>query len=335
MTILLENQCRDMNGHLVQGVCADGREAASWVDRLNEEAGEERFGFCIDTGACSLCGQDMQEFALSLGKRTKAVILRECDGHTECSRLPFTCAAGGQALTDWLGLIRGLRETGFDGRLILDFSDTAGAFSPILRPGLVKLARSYMYHVGQYLPDWHPWESYQNFFAGDARTNGCREIFAIELPWLVTCFGAIKTLSAVGRKNTSLQVKYRDTYQVQICHENGAMGMLAVDVVSRRPVRKFEVYSEDLYLTWDGTPDSIQEYDIQKKSGRPVEMKSGEHREGYAAFITEDAYRKEIDAFLSAVHNRQKDFRWDFERDQAILHVIDEIEGQNEKAKTE
>ena len=194
---------------------------------------------------------------------------------------------------------------------------------------------SYMYHVGQYLPDWHPWESYQNFFAGDARTNGCREIFAIELPWLVTCFGAIKTLSAVGRKNTSLQVKYRDTYQVQICHENGAMGMLAVDVVSRRPVRKFEVYSEDLYLTWDGTPDSIQEYDIQKKSGRPVEMKSGEHREGSAAFITEDAYRKEIDAFLSAVHNRQKDFRWDFERDQAILHVIDEIEGQNEKAKTE
>lgn len=148
VTILLENQCRDMNGHLVQGVCADGREAASWVDRLNEEAGEERFGFCIDTGACSLCGQDMQEFALSLGKRAKAVILRECDGHTECSRLPFTCAAGGQSLTDWLGLIRGLRETGFDGRLILDFSDTAGAFSPILRPGLVKLARSTVEYFG-------------------------------------------------------------------------------------------------------------------------------------------------------------------------------------------
>ena len=23
---------------------------------------------------------------------------------------------------------------------------------------------SYNYHVGQYLPDWHPWENYKNFF---------------------------------------------------------------------------------------------------------------------------------------------------------------------------
>jgi sugar phosphate isomerase/epimerase len=148
VTILLENQCRDRNGHLVRGVCADGREAARWVDRLNEEAGEERFGFCMDIGACSLCGQDMREFALLLGDRIRAVILRECDGHTECSRLPFTCAVGGQSQTDWLGLIRGLRETGFDGQLILDFSDTAGAFSPILRPGLMKLARSTAEYFG-------------------------------------------------------------------------------------------------------------------------------------------------------------------------------------------
>ena len=23
---------------------------------------------------------------------------------------------------------------------------------------------NYIYHVGQYLPDWHPWESYNNYF---------------------------------------------------------------------------------------------------------------------------------------------------------------------------
>ncbi len=140
--ILLENQCRDVNGHLVRGVCADERVAAAWVDRLNEEAGEERFGFCMDIGACSLCGQDMREFALVLGDRIKAVILRDCDGHREGAMLPFTCTAGGRFQTDWLGCIRGLREIGFDGQLILNFSDTAGAFSPILRPGLMRLAKS-------------------------------------------------------------------------------------------------------------------------------------------------------------------------------------------------
>lgn len=140
--ILLENQCRDINGHLVRGICSEGREAAEWVDALNKETGEERFGFCMDVGACNLCGQNMYDFVLSLGKRIRVVILRDCDGAGENSLLPFTCAGQGQSRTDWLNLIRGLREIGFDGELIIDFRDTAASFSPILRPELVRMAKS-------------------------------------------------------------------------------------------------------------------------------------------------------------------------------------------------
>ncbi|NLG02617.1 MAG: Gfo/Idh/MocA family oxidoreductase, partial [Clostridia bacterium] len=43
----------------------------------------------------------------------------------------------------------------------------------------------YIYHVGQYLPDWHPWENINDFFVSDKRTNGCRELMAIELPWML------------------------------------------------------------------------------------------------------------------------------------------------------
>ena len=42
---------------------------------------------------------------------------------------------------------------------------------------------NYIYHIGQYLPDWHPWENYKNFFVGDRRTGGVREIFGIDLPF--------------------------------------------------------------------------------------------------------------------------------------------------------
>ena len=55
----------------------------------------------------------------------------------------------------------------------------------------------YIYHIGQYLPDWHPWENYKNFFVGNARTGGVREIFGIDLPWLLDAFGA--GLPAPGR----------------------------------------------------------------------------------------------------------------------------------------
>lgn len=56
---------------------------------------------------------------------------------------------------------------------------------------------NYVYHVGQYLPDWHPWESYKDFFVGDKRTNGCREIMAIDLPWIESAFGKIVDFSVV------------------------------------------------------------------------------------------------------------------------------------------
>lgn len=142
VTILLENQCRDINGHLVRGICSDPEEASVWIDRLNEEVGEERFGFCMDAGACSLCGQDMQDFAVSLGNRIKAVLLRDCDGHNETSMLPFASVSHGQPKTDWLGLIRGLREICYDGALIMDFSSTTAAFSQLLRPQLLQLAKA-------------------------------------------------------------------------------------------------------------------------------------------------------------------------------------------------
>jgi len=136
--ILLKNQFSEVGGHLVRGICAEARTAAEWVDGLNREAGQEIFGFCVDTGVCNLCGNDMQAYITGLGQRVKAVILRECDGHSNASMLPFTDSSAG---TDWLGVIRGLRDIDFDGELIVNFSGTVGAFSMLLRPPLYRLAK--------------------------------------------------------------------------------------------------------------------------------------------------------------------------------------------------
>lgn len=145
--ILLENQARDVHGHLARGVCSDEQEAARWVDALNDACGEERFGFCLDAGTASLCGQNMYEFVKTMGRRLKIVVLRDINGMEETALLPFTGVGRGQSKTDWLSLIRGLRETRFDGKLTLFLEDTASAFSPLLRPQLLALAKS----VGEYI----------------------------------------------------------------------------------------------------------------------------------------------------------------------------------------
>ena len=147
--MLLQNHCKDVDGHAVRGICSSPQEAVAWVDELNQEAAEllqeeqvEMFGFCLNVGVCNLCGVNMYEYIKQVDKRLKAVILNDNDGHVGASLLPFTSAVGGQSQTDWLSLIRGLRETGFDGELLINFGDTVGAMSPILRPKLMALAKS-------------------------------------------------------------------------------------------------------------------------------------------------------------------------------------------------
>ncbi|MBQ7479833.1 MAG: hypothetical protein IJT01_13215 [Selenomonadaceae bacterium] len=141
MTILLENRYRIHNGSFVRGLCSQPREAARWVDELNDAAGFGCFGFHMDVGVCSLLGQNMHDFAAVLGPRIKAVTLRDCDGTGDTAMLPFTAVSRGRPRTDWLNLVRGLREIAFDGMLILNLAGTAAAMSPLLKPDLLKFAR--------------------------------------------------------------------------------------------------------------------------------------------------------------------------------------------------
>ena len=184
----------------------------------------------------------------------------------------------------------------------------------------------YRYHVGQYLPDWHPWESYKNFFVGDKRTNGCREIFGIELPWLVSAFGEIERVDAVKTAQTGLGLDYPDSYLATVRHAGGTIGQLAVNVVSRKAVRDLEVVGEQLYLRWGGTPDSLSYYDFESKADVPVNTyETVEHDDRYSANIVENAYVDELAAFFNVLDGKQARHH-SFEEDKRLLAVIDGIE---------
>lgn len=185
---------------------------------------------------------------------------------------------------------------------------------------------NYTYHVGQYLPDWHPWECYKDFFAGSARTNGCREIFAIELPWLVDTFGEITDISVAKSKNSTLDINYNDNYLLLVQHSGGHKGTLAVDVLSRKAVRNLEVFGERLYLHWDGSPSGLFLYDFENKEDVNINLYDRIDRlDNYSSFVVENAYTNEIDSFFSAVKEGKKPL-YSFERDKTILDIIDRIE---------
>ena len=142
--ILLENQCKNLHGHLVRGICANPTEALNWIHELNRECEEERFGFCMNVG---ICGQNTYDVAVTLKEHVKSVIINDGNGQEMLSMLPFTSVSNKLPQTDWMNLIRGLRQIAFNDQLVLDFSDTAAVFSPLIKPELLRMAKA----IGDYI----------------------------------------------------------------------------------------------------------------------------------------------------------------------------------------
>lgn len=187
---------------------------------------------------------------------------------------------------------------------------------------------NYNYHVGQYLPDWHPWESYKQYFVNNKRTNGCREIMAIEFPWIVSCFGNVTGMHVIKDKMTELDIDYNDNYLIMLEHETGTRGVITVDVVSRKAIRRLEIFSEEIHIFWDGTPQSLTEYNLEKKIMENIAVyNTVEHNALYSENIIEDAYQEELNAFLQMIRQNDRSLvRYSFSKDEQILQLIDKTE---------
>ena len=163
-------------------------------------------------------------------------------------------------------------------------------------------------------------------YRGDKRTGGVREIFGIDLPWLVDCFGEVTGVHAEKDKISQLEVDYPDSYFVTLRHADGTKGILAADVVSPKAVRNFECFGEGLHLFWEGNPKALYDFDHASGEKRSVNTyASFEHDSRYSDNIVENAYVDELTNFFAVLQGKQQP-RWSFEKDRQVIDLIEKIE---------
>ncbi|MGB3161833.1 MAG: Gfo/Idh/MocA family oxidoreductase [Carnobacterium sp.] len=186
---------------------------------------------------------------------------------------------------------------------------------------------TYRYHVGQYLPDWHPWESYKDFFVANKKTNGCREIFAIELPWISKVFGEIKSFELQKQKISKLDIDYPDNYALIVKHESGIIGTLNVNILSRVAKRDLDIIGEKTQISWDGSPDGLYQWDEDTKKMVKKDLYTGYiDNKNYSNTIIEDAYLEEIKEYVALLKGETKITVYSFEKDKAIIELINQFE---------
>ena len=155
------------------------------------------------------------------------------------------------------------------------------------------------YHSGQYLPDWHPWESIKTFYAGRRETGGCREIVPFELVWLTWILGEIREVMCLKGQVGDLGVDIDDVYQVLMRFGSGTLGHLLVDVLARRPTRVCRFVGAHGVIEWDYMAGKVWLFEAGSENASIFQEPAGITRQGYHA--KEDMYIQEMAAFLGAI----------------------------------
>lgn len=139
----------------------------------------------------------------------------------------------------------------------------------ILSAGTIGKVLSARLHISSYLPDWHPWEDYRDFYMAKKAEGGgalLDESHGIDLlRWL---FGEISEVSAFVCNVSDLEITSDDLSVLQLRFVAGPVVQAHFDLLGRSPRIGLEVIGSTGTLLWDRIDPKISIFDAIAKEWR-------------------------------------------------------------------
>lgn len=126
--VCVENLYQSVGGRITEGTCADPQDAIYYVDTLNQLAGEELFGCCLDTGHMELTHREPADYIRQVGKRLKILHIHENDAVGDLHQMLYTFGSKPEDGVDWDDFRKALDEIGFDGTLSFETFPCVSSF---------------------------------------------------------------------------------------------------------------------------------------------------------------------------------------------------------------
>ncbi len=155
---------------------------------------------------------------------------------------------------------------------------------------------TYQMAFGNYLPNWHPWEAYQDFY-DETQIMG---VIAQELGTLYALLGSrVKALYAQSGHSGALEIEGPDNLQILARTAAGTAVTLQLDLLQDRQVYAYRIVSARGVIEVKLLPEArVRRY--LNATGQSDEMRPP------AGYTFERAYIDEFGVFLDALESRQE-----------------------------
>jgi predicted dehydrogenase len=182
-----------------------------------------------------------------------------------------------------------LALVGFD----LRFDPGVCKVKALLEEGRIGRVVAIQAQVGQYLPDWRPWEDYRTGMSARIDRGGGVILDLIhELDYVSWLIGSVSHVACFTDKVSSLEIETEDIAAILLRFKDGAIGTVHLDYIQRIPSRTCRIIGEAGTIFWDYYANKVCWYEANKDVWKEFE---------YSNFQRNDRFLAEMQYLLACV----------------------------------
>lgn len=162
----------------------------------------------------------------------------------------------------------------------------------LLREGVVGRVMSVRAECGQYLPDWHPWEDYKEWYmSSEDQGGGALLDLSHEIDYLRWFFGEVTHAAGTVVRVSDLDITSDDLSELILEFESGIVASVHLDLLQRVYRRTCLIIGSEGTLEWSHERSSVRCYRADRREWE--ELTCSEEKNSY--------FQRELRNFLECV----------------------------------
>lgn len=152
--------------------------------------------------------------------------------------------------------------------------------------------------IGQYLPEWHPWEDYRKSYSAQKALGGGIVLDAVhELDYIRWFLGEVREVFCLAGKLSNLEIDTEDIAEVLLRFKNETIAEVHMDYIQRSYSRSCQIIGDKGTILWDFNKSTVKLYSIENKQWQNFVERN---------FDFNRTYLNEIRHFIKCIRDGEK-----------------------------